>query len=69
MKAYWTVPEACLQLRCCRNTLLAMIEDGRVEAVDRRKPGGKYAKWLIKPHSLQNVADVKFLDFKRRAGL
>ena len=46
-----------------------MIEDGRVEAVDRRKPGGKYAKWLIKPHSLQNVADVKFLDFKRRAGL
>lgn len=69
MTAYWTFNEACQQLRCSRNTLKAMIADGRVEAVDRRKPGGKYAKWLIKPHSLQNVADVKFLDFKRRAGL
>ncbi len=67
MNAYWTIPEACRHLRCCRNTLLAMIEDGRVEAMDRRKPGGKYAKWLIKPHSLQNVADVRFLEFKRRA--
>lgn len=39
MTAYWTFNEACQQLRCSRNTLKAMIADGRVEAVDRRKPG------------------------------
>lgn len=66
---YWTIAEACKALRCSRNTLLGMIEDGRVEAVDRRRPGGLYCKWLIKPFSLQNVADLRYLEFKKKAGL
>jgi hypothetical protein len=38
---YRTPREACAILRVCRNTLKDMIDDGRVKAVDRRKPGGK----------------------------
>jgi hypothetical protein len=49
--------EACAILRVCPNTLDAMIQDGRVKAVDRRKPGGKYAKWLILADSLYNPVD------------
>jgi hypothetical protein len=63
------VRQACAYFQVSRNVLKAMIADGRVEAVDIRKPGGRYAKWRIKKYSLTNVADVKFLDFKRRAGL
>jgi hypothetical protein len=54
---YRTPREACTILRVCRNTLEEMIGDGRVKAVDRRKPGGKYAKWLILADSLYNPVD------------
>jgi excisionase family DNA binding protein len=64
-----TVKQACQHFKVSRNTLMAMIADGRLDAVDCRRPGGKYALWRIKPHSLQNVADLKFLDLKRRSGL
>jgi excisionase family DNA binding protein len=64
-----TVKQACDYFQVSRNTLKAMIADGRVEAIDIRKPGGFYAKWRIKKHSLTNVADLKILDFMRRAGL
>lgn len=64
-----TMKQACEYFQVSRNTLKAMISDGRVEAVDIRKPGGLYAKWRIKKYSLTNVADLKVLDFMRRAGL
>jgi hypothetical protein len=54
---YLKPDEACVVLRVCRNTLKDMIDDGRVKAVDRRKPGGKYAKWLIFADSLHNPTD------------
>jgi hypothetical protein len=54
---YLTPREACAILRVCPNTLADMIADGRVKAVDRRKPGGKYAKWLILADSLYNPVD------------
>ena len=54
---YLTPREACTILRVCLNTLADMIQDGRVKAVDRRKPGGKYAKWLILADSLYNPTD------------
>lgn len=66
---YLTIKQACAQLQVSRNTLLGMIEDGRVQAIDRRKPGGKYAKWLIHPHSLTSLADARYENFKKRAGL
>jgi excisionase family DNA binding protein len=64
-----TMKQACDYFQVSRNILKEMITDGRVEAVDIRKPGGTYAKWRIKKHSLTNVADIKLLDFMRRAGL
>jgi excisionase family DNA binding protein len=64
-----TVKQACDYFQVSRNVLKAMINDGRVEAIDIRKPGGAYAKWRIKKISLTNVADLKLLDFIRRAGL
>lgn len=69
MMSWLTVTEACEHFRVSRNTLLEMIADGRVVAVDRRRPGSKYAKWLIQAHSLTSQADPKYLDFKQRAGL
>jgi hypothetical protein len=54
---YLTPKEACAILRVCPNTLAAMLADGRVQAVDRRKPGGKYAKLLILADSLRNPVD------------
>lgn len=69
MDGYLTLTEACIHFRRSRNTLLAMIADGRLEATDVRRPGGKYAKWLIKPHSLRSMADLKYQEFKKRAGI
>lgn len=54
---YLTPREACAILRVCLNTLADMIQDGRIQAVDRRKRGGKYAKWLILADSLYNPTD------------
>lgn len=49
--------EACRILGVCRNTLLRMIEDRQIEAIDIRKPGGKYAIWRIRADSLRNPID------------
>jgi excisionase family DNA binding protein len=54
---YLTPEEARLILRVSRNTLAAMIADGRIKAVDRRKPGGRYAKWLVLADSLYDPSD------------
>jgi len=67
------IPEACAYLGVCRNTLLRMIEDGQVEAVDIRRPGGRYAILRIKAASLErpiNPEDrIRELDIERRAGV
>lgn len=44
-------------LKVSPNTLRRMIRDHQVEAVDIRKPGGKYAILRIKADSLRNPTD------------
>jgi excisionase family DNA binding protein len=65
--------EACRILGVCRNTLLRMIEDRQVDAVDIRRPGGKYAIYRIKADSLQNPVDpadkIVMLDIERGLAL
>lgn len=52
-----TPKEARAILKVSPNTLKRMIEDHQVEAVDIRKPGGKYAIYRIKADSLRNPTD------------
>ena len=68
-----TRKQACQILQVCDNTLTRMIEDRQVEAVDIRKPGGKYAIWRIKAESLRDPIDprakIEMLDIERSLGL
>lgn len=73
--SYLTINEACQYLNVCRNTLLAMIRDGRVKAVDFRQPGAKNAVWRIATISLQELGRwdiseaIKLREIERRIGL
>lgn len=66
-----TIKQACAALNVCRNTLLAMIADGRVEAVDKRRPGAKYALWRIDAGSFGESVEgrVKIREIEKRLGL
>ena len=66
-----TIRQACERLQVCRNTLLAMIADGRVKARDMRRPGAKHALWRIEADGLgENLEDrVKLREIEKRIGL
>lgn len=69
---YLTIRQACAALQVSRNTLLAMIDDGRIRAVDIRKPGGKYAVWRISASlvkALIQADEIKLREIERRIGL
>jgi excisionase family DNA binding protein len=66
-----TLAEACGILKVSRNTLRARIQDGTIEAVNIN-PQGKRPTWRVNLSSLcaaDPMADLKYLDFKRRCGL
>jgi hypothetical protein len=46
-KSVKTAIERSAALQICRNTLLAMIADGRIKAVNLKRPGGKYDVWRV----------------------
>lgn len=74
MTKYLTIRQACQALQVCRNTLKLMIADGRVKAVDIRRPGGKYAVWRISAishrvlHRLSVEEQIKLREIERRMG-
>jgi predicted site-specific integrase-resolvase len=39
---FLTIRQACQELQICRNTLLGLINDGIVNAVNLKRPGGRY---------------------------
>lgn len=47
MSSLITIRQACAALQVCRNTMLTMIADGRVKAVNLKKPGGKNDIWRV----------------------
>lgn len=47
-----TIPQTAARLHVCRNTVLAMMRDGRVRAVNLN-PGGKRPTWRIVAASLE----------------
>lgn len=56
-------------MRLHRNTIRAMIDDGRLEAVDLNPAGGRRT-WRVKVEGLLHAGeDPNYLDIKRRAGL
>jgi hypothetical protein len=50
--SYLTVRQACQELQVCRNTMMAMITAGVVNAVNLRRPGSRNDIWRI---DLSNV--------------
>ena len=72
MTNYLTIKQACAALQVSRNTMLSMIQDGRVEAVDIRKPNGKYAVWRISATLVKAIIqehEIKLLEIEKRIGL
>jgi excisionase family DNA binding protein len=70
---YLTIRQACDALQVSRNTLLAMIADGRVRARNLKKPGGRYDVWRVDVDSvgqeLSVLERVKLRKIERRMGL
>ncbi|MFI5330081.1 MAG: helix-turn-helix domain-containing protein [Desulfobaccales bacterium] len=67
----YTVKEVCHLLKVHRNTVRAMINDGRLQAIDINPRGGRPV-WRVKVDDLLagNPEDhLKILDIERRAGL
>jgi hypothetical protein len=65
------ISEACAALRVHRNTLRAMMADGRVTAVNLN-PQGKRPSWRVNLGGLEREdpeTELKMLDIRRRAGL
>lgn len=63
------ISEAAKMLNVHRNTVVSMIHDGRLEAVDLNPAGGRRT-WRVKVDGLLHaVDDPNYLDIKRRAGL
>jgi excisionase family DNA binding protein len=48
-----TIRQAAAQINVCRNTLRAMIDDGRVRAKNIARPGAKKPSWRVVAQSLQ----------------
>jgi excisionase family DNA binding protein len=67
----YTITEAAALLKLHRNTISAMIRDGRLEAVDLNPDGGRRT-WRVKVDGLLNGRPedaAAWEDLKRRAGL
>jgi excisionase family DNA binding protein len=74
MTNYLTIRQACAALQVSRNTLLAMIEDGRVKAINLKRPGGKYDVWRIDINVTQTdelvlARRIKLREIERKMGL
>ena len=70
MAKYLTINQACAALQVSRNTLLAMIRDGRVKAVDIKRPGGKYDVWRVVPEIQTPVEEqIKLKEIEKRMEL
>lgn len=48
-----TIRQAAAEINVCRNTLRAMIEDGRVRAKNIARPGARKPTWRVVAESLQ----------------
>lgn len=48
-----TIRQAAAEINVCRNTLRAMIDDGRVRAKNIARPGAKKPTWRVVAESLQ----------------
>jgi hypothetical protein len=79
MGPYLKISEAASRLSVCRNTILAMMRDGRVLAVNIN-PRGKRPSWRITAASLDGFRaeplrpeiieeKLRNLDIERRLGL
>jgi len=65
----YTITEAAALLRLHRNTIRAMMNDGRLEAIDLNPEGGRRT-WRVNVDGLLHAGlDPNYLDIKRRAGL
>lgn len=56
---YLTIAQACAHFHRGRDTILAMIADGRLRAINLKKPGGKYDQWLVDPESAGIGVDLE----------
>lgn len=65
MTNYLTIRQACQALQVSRNTLLAMIADGRVQAVDIRRPGGRNAIWRVSASLVKAIIQADELKLRR----
>lgn len=54
-----TIAQACQDLQVCRNTLLGLINDGIVNAVNLKRPGGRYDIWRIDLANVGRELSVK----------
>ena len=75
-----TIRQAAAELNVCRNTLRAMIDDGRIRAKNIARPGAKKPTWRVVAESLQEFRDatlsldiieekIRELDIEGRLGL
>jgi len=63
LTTFLTIAQACRFLQVCRNTLRAMIREGRVRALDLRRPGARKPTWRIDLASLADPNPEQELQF------
>lgn len=75
-----TIRQAAAEINVCRNTLRAMIDDGRVRAKNIARPGAKKPTWRVVAESLEEFREepmsaeileerIRQLDIEDRLGL
>jgi hypothetical protein len=52
-----TIRQAAAEINVCRNTLRAMIDDGRVRAKNIARPGAKKPTWRVVAASLKEFRE------------
>lgn len=80
MTALLTIRQAAAEINVCRNTLRAMIDDGRIRAKNIARAGAKKPTWRVVAESLREFREepmsaeileerIRQLDIEDRLGL